>query len=136
MNRRRIVAIPLVGLALALAGCSEYETSSQNLTKAADNYEIDRRITVINGITDEVLFLVTGRCALSVDEMAAQPQLEVTCKVDAGDGDNSYKRHIFGLSDNVSYVAEQVEPVEADPFRYRFFIRPESAIPDLEVQTS
>lgn len=133
MNNRRIVPIALVVGMLALAGCSEYETSSANLVKAADNYEIERRITVINGVTDEVLFLVTGKCALSVDELASQPQLEVTCKVGEGD---EYKRHIFGLSDNVTYVAEQVDPVEADPFRYRFFIRPESAIPDLEVQTS
>jgi len=53
----------------------------------------------------------------------------VTCKI----GDNEYKKHFLGLSDNVTYFAEQIDAASADPYRYRVIFRPSTIIPDIEL---
>lgn len=67
---------------------------------------------------------------LSVTESNTQDRLEVIVKT----GPNAYKKHYLGLSDNVSYFVEQLEPAAADPFHYRVFFRPATIIPDVDVQ--
>ena len=113
--------------ALALAGCTNAETASYNLSKGADHFEIDRRIVMFNGVTDNYLLSVEGRCSIK----DANEQLEVTCRV----GPDQYKKHILGLSDNVSYFVEQLETADVSLYHYRVIFKPESIIPDLEIQT-
>lgn len=67
---------------------------------------------------------------LSVKESATQNRLEVIVKT----GPKTYKKHYLGLSDNVSYFVEQLESVEADPYHYRVFFRPQTILPDIDVQ--
>lgn len=128
--KRSIIAAVLAVLAVgALAACSDdSEVVNQNLTKAADNFEINRRIVFFNGITDTYLLEVEGRCSITDDG----GQLEVICKV----GDDSYKKSFLGLSDNVSYFAEQLEPVEASAYHYRVTFKPEVIVPTVDVRTS
>lgn len=122
------VAIGIVGV-MGLASCSsEAQMASENLSKGADQFEIDRRVVFLNGITDKYLLSIEGRCSIE-DE---GNQLEVTCKV----GENSYKKHFLGLSDNVSYFVEQLEPAEVDVYHYRVIFRPEEIIPDIDMETS
>lgn len=115
--------------ALALTGCNNAETASRNLSTAADNFEIDRRIVFFNGITDKYLLSVEGRCAITAD--AADAQLEVTCRI----GPDQYKKHFLGLSDNVSYFVEQLETADVSVYHYRVIFKPEAIVPDFEVQT-
>ncbi|MGN6724141.1 MAG: hypothetical protein ACTHJM_16155 [Marmoricola sp.] len=127
---RKIIAAGIVAAALVTAtGCAPAaKTASDNLSQAADNFEINRRIQFINGITDKVFLQIEGRC--SIDHTS--DQLAVTCKV----GDNAYKKHFLGLSNNVTYVAEQLDAAPADPYHYRVIVRPETLIPNIDVQTS
>jgi hypothetical protein len=112
-----------------LSACSdEADTVSDNLSTAADNFEVNRRIVFFNGITDTYLLEIEGRCSIT-DE---GNQLEVTCKVD----DDAYKKHFLGLSDNVSYFVEQLEPVDVDAYHYRVVFRPETILPDPDLKTS
>lgn len=113
---------------MTLAGCTAADTASHNLSEAADNFEVNRRIVFFNGITDTYLLEIQGYCSIT-DE---GNQLEVTCKV----GDDAYKKHFLGLSDNVSYFAEQLESVDVDEFHYRVIFRPETIMPDIDLQTS
>lgn len=115
---------------LLLAGCSEADVASSNLSRAADQFEIQRRVVFYNGITDSYMLTLEGRCSIEADGLDGQ--LEVTCRT----GDETYKKHFLGLSDNVTYFVEQLEPVQADPFRYRVIFRPESIIPDIDVDTN
>lgn len=115
-------------VALALTGCSEADTASENLSTAADNFEVNRRIVFFNGITDTYLLTIEGRCSI-YDE---GNQLEVTCKT----GDDKYLKHFLGLSDNVSYFVEQSEAVDVDEYHYRVIFRPETIVPDIDMETS
>jgi hypothetical protein len=125
--KRYIVAV--AALAVALAGCSsDADVASENLSKAADQFEIDRRIVFFNGITDTYLLSIEGRCSIT-DE---GNQLEVTCKVGPEDGEKGFKKHFLGLSDNVSYFVEQLEGVDVSTYHYRVIFRPEAIVPDVD----
>lgn len=101
---------------------------SENISKAADNFEVNRRIVMFNGITDQYLLIVEGRCNI-VDE---GNQLEVTCK----EGPDSFKKHFLGLSDNVSYFVEQGEPIDVSEYHYRVTFKPQAIVPDPDFRGS
>lgn len=125
----RSMKIPILAgiavAALALSGCStDADVASENLSKAADQFEINRRVVFLNGITDTYLLSIEGRCAI-VDQ---NRQLEVTCKT----GPQEYKKHFLGLSDNVSYFTEQLEGADVSTYQYRVIFKPEVIIPDID----
>jgi hypothetical protein len=109
-------------------GCSDADVASRNLSKAAEMFELERRIVFYNGITDAYILTVEGRCSI-VDTGA---KLSVTCKT----GDSDYKKHHLGLSDNVTYFSEQLEPAGVDVYRYRVIFKPEAIIPNIDLETS
>ena len=129
MKKLVAVFISLVAI-ITMVGCtSEADTVNENISKSADSFEVQRRIVFVNGITDKYLFTVEGRCSLDTTDA---DNLRVTCKV----GDKQYKRHYLGLSDNVTYFVEQTDAKTEDPFHYKILFRPESIIPDIDLQTS
>lgn len=125
MKRLLVIAAATV----AIVGCSEADTASRNLSVAADNFEVHRRIVFVNGITDKYLLTIEGLCSLGNQDKPRE--LTVTCKA----GPKLYKKHFLGLSDNVTYVAEQLEANTVDPFHYRIAFRPATIIPDIDLQT-
>ncbi len=121
---KRLIALAIVG-ALALTACtSDADVASANLSKAAEQFEIERRIVFFNGITDTYLLSIEGKC--SIEDQAIQ--LEVTCKV----GPEEFKKHFLGLSDNVSYFVEQLEGADVNVYHYRVIFKPEVIIPDID----
>lgn len=128
LRTRKILAASAAALSIAaLAGCSsDADVASKNLSKSADQFEITRRIVFLNGITDKYLLEITGRCSIT----DANRQLEVTCKI----GPNAYKKHFLGLSDNVSYMAEQLESADVSVYQYRVIFRPLEIVPDVTVR--
>lgn len=126
MNRKPIALAAL--LVVGAAACTKpADRVSKNLSVAADNFEINRRIVFYNGITDTYMLTVEGRCSLGNTD--PDGQLTVTCKL----GPDQYKKHFLGLSDNVTYFVEQTDAADADEYRYRVVFRPESVLPDPEV---
>ena len=85
----------VLGVALLAAGCSQADVASENLSKAADSFEVNRRIVFYNGISGEYMLTIEGLCSLGNADPAGQ--LSVTCKT----GPSEYKKHFLGLSDNV-----------------------------------
>lgn len=119
-----LAATATIGLA---AGCtSDADVVSQNLSKAADQFEITRRIVFFNGITDTYLLTIEGKCSIKDENR----QLEVTCKTGGGE----FKKHFLGLSDNVSYVAEQLESANVSTDHYKVIFKPSVIIPDVDVK--
>lgn len=118
-------------IVVVLAGCAtDASVASHNLSQAADMFEIDRRVVFYNGITGDYILVVEGRCSITADTL--DNQLELTCKVSP----TSYKKHFLGLSDNVTYFAEQLESASVDEYHYRVIFKPESIIPDVDLETS
>lgn len=124
--KQLMIAVAL--LPLILAACDDARLASNNLSRAADNFEIDRRIVFYNGITDTYMLTIEGRCAIT-DE---QKQLEVTCKI----GEDAYNKHFLGLSDNVTYFAEQLETADVSAYHHRIVFKPQAIIPDFDFRGS
>lgn len=127
------IAAPLAltaGLA-GLSGCgSDADIASHNISQAANMFEINRRVVFYNGITGEYMLNIEGRCSIKADR--ADNQLEVTCKT----GEGKFKKHFLGLSDNVTYFAEQVEGADASTYHYRVIFKPQSILPDMDYRGS
>ena len=120
------LAIVTAAVGLSLAGCArDADVASQNLSYAADNFEINRRIVFYNGITGGYILTIEGLCAQKPED---GKKLSVTCKT----GPGIYKKHFLGLSDNVTYFSEQIEAAPAGTYRYRVVFKPVSIIPDID----
>ena len=110
----------------ALAGCNDADVASRNLSQAADMFEINRRVVFYNGITDSYMLTIEGLCSLGNND--GPGELTVTCKT----GPKAFKKHFLGLSDNVTYFVEQLEPVEASVYHYRVIFKPQTILPDID----
>ncbi|MET8797632.1 hypothetical protein ABZV91_14485 [Nocardia sp. NPDC004568] len=110
---------------LVSTGCSsDADVVSGNLSEKSDRFEINRRVVFFNGITDKYLLSIEGMCSIK-DE---NDQLEVTCKT----GNDEYKKHFLGLSDNVSYFVEQLEAADVSRYHYKVIFKPEVIVPDVD----
>ena len=119
----------LCAAALALSACDrDADVASKNVSRAADMFEVQRRIVFYNGSTDTYMLQITGRCSIKSD--GRDKQLEVICKA----GEGRFKKHFLGLSDNVSYVVEQLNPVAASVYHYRAVFKPQSILPDIDAR--
>lgn len=127
---KKLLAAIMIGATLILGACTEADTVSENLSKSADSFEVERRVVFFNGITDKYLLTIEGLCSLGNND--GEKKLTVTCKT----GEGEYKKHYLGLSDNVSFFVEQTDAENVDPYHYRVIFRPESIIPDIDLQTS
>ena len=122
------ILFAMVLLASFVAGCAQpADVASRNLSLAADNFEVTRRIVFYNGINGDYILVLEGLCSLGNYDQPGE--LSVTCQT----GPNAFKKHFLGLSDNVTYFAEQIESVVADPYHYRVIFRPTTIVPDIEV---
>ena len=131
MKKSKIFApVAAIAAALSLAACNAADTASRNISYESDNFKVIRRIVFVNGITDKYLLSIEGLCSITKDK--EDNQLEVTCKTD----ENEYKKHYLGISDNVTYFVEQMEGSDVDTFHYKVAFRPETLLPDIDLQTS
>lgn len=127
-HRKIILTVAALGLAVSLVGCSDADVASNNLSQDSDNFKIARKIVFYNGITDKYILTIEGFCSIHVD--TGENQLEVTCKT----GDNEYKKHFLGLSNNVTYFVEQVDGANVSKDHYKVVLKPETVVPGFEVR--
>lgn len=114
---------------LTLYGCdNSADVVSRNLSTASDNFEVNRRFVFYNGITGEYMLTIEGLC--SKDNSSTPQTLGVVCQV----GPNQYKKHMLGLSDNVTWFMEQVDSVKASPYFYRVTFKPSVIVPDIHIE--
>lgn len=118
----------LLFAALALSACSDADVASSNISKAADNFEVNRRIVFYNGITGEYMLSIEGLCSKGNQDKARE--VTITCKT----GQGAYKKHFLGLSDNVTFVIEQMEPLPAGTNHYVVNFKPAAILPDIRLR--
>ena len=124
---KKIMFVVTAVLALAvLAACTDADVASKNLSKAADQFEINRRVVFYNGITGEYMLTIEGLCSLGNADTSGQRS--ITCKT----GPDQYKKHFLGLSDNVTYFVEQMESKGVSTYHYRVVFKPQALLPDLD----
>lgn len=127
MKKLVSVLVVFVGL-FVLAGCDDAEVVSHNISKDADNFKVQRKVTFINTVTDEVLYTVEGNFAIVAD--TEDNQLEITART----GEDTYQKHFLGLSPTTVYIVEQTEWVEASKYNFKITIKPSAVIPEVEVR--
>ena len=130
MKRIIISMVALLMMIPIFTGCtqSDADVAAKNISKAAEQFEVYRRITFINGITDKYLLVIEGRCSVETADAGLAGALEVTCKLP----DGKFKKSFLGLSDNVSYIVEQPEGISASTTRYRVIFKPETIVPNFD----
>ena len=117
-------------VAILVSGCSDADVASSNLSKAADNFEVTRRIVFYNSITGDYMLTIEGLCSLGNND--TDRKLSVTCKT----GQAAYKKHFLGLSNNVTFFVEQTDPMPVDTYHYRVFFKPEAILPNIDFKVS
>jgi len=121
--KRTICILTLIMLAISLAGCTEASRVSYNLSQEADNFNDIRQLTVINCLQGDVLFQMTGKMSITAD--TADNQLEIVVEDENGE----YKKHFIGLSDNVTYVVEDITSGDVSKYQYTLNFNPNMWIP-------
>lgn len=122
--KKKILAVLLsVPLVFMLSGCSEASKVSHNLSLEADNFNDVLQVTVINCLQGDVLFQMTGKMSITAD--TSDNQLEVVVEDEKGE----YKKHFIGLSDNVTYVVEDITAGDVSKYKYTLNFNPEMWIP-------
>ena len=123
---KKIMAILIIILCLVgcLTSCTEAENVNHNLSQAADNFEVVRKITVYNARTDMIIMEMEGLMSLSNNSTS---ELVVTCKV----GEDEYKKNYVYLNEYVIYVVEDITGTTTDPYHYKIHFY--TAIPDIDL---
>ena len=117
-----------VGVAVYnLTGCNafgpEVNRVTENISQKADNFNVTRRLTVINTRSHKPMFELVGNFSLKVDHN--DNQLEVTCET----GKDEYKKHFIGLNDETAYIVEDLCGASVDKYSYEVNFLPEAIKP-------
>lgn len=132
MIRNRIIlyVLPLLVAPLMLSACgsSDADVAAKNISKAAEQFEVARRIVAVNGITDKYLLEVEGYCSVETVDSGLAGAASVTCKL----GPGKFKKSYVYLSDNVTFIVQQIDPIDVSTTHYRMIFKPEVIIPDID----
>lgn len=126
--KKVLITITLLIALLGVAGCTQADKVSENLSQEADNFNVVRQLTVINCLQGDVLFQMTGKFSIYAD--TADNQLEVVVE----DENGKYQKHLIGLSDNVTYTVEQKRYEDVSNYRYTLNFNPDMWFP-VDVKT-
>lgn len=125
---KRVISILLVAIAICclFTGCTEAEKVNYNISKDSNYFQSERRVTVYNARTDNVIMYLEGYIDISNND---NDELVVTAKV----GKDSYKKNYVYLNDYTLYVVEDINGTHTDPYHYKVYFNT-SVLPDVEVK--
>lgn len=107
-----------IALFLSIMSCRQSDIVSYNVSKEADNFNVCRRITVINSRTDTVIYELEGVFSLN---NGVNDELEIICQT----GENEYKKHFVYLTDTILYVVEDIQGADVSPYHYEVTFYPQ-----------
>ena len=117
-----VVLVFVAIVAITLTGCSQADRVSANVSKEANNFNVTRRLVVINARTDKPIFELIGNFSVS---NSAYNELEITCEV----GQGIYKKHYVYLNEWTIYVIEDVSGAYVSKYHYEINFLPEMIVP-------
>lgn len=118
----------VVLILMLLTGCSQADVVSNNLSKQADNFNVLRRITVINGISDDIMYQMTGKFSLDTDSQDRKIDLIIENE------DGSYSKNFIGYSDNTNYIIEDLDTNYVEKYKFTINYNPKMWVP-VEIDT-
>lgn len=126
--RKKVISILLAAIAICFlfTGCTEAEKVNYNISKESNYFQSERRVTVYNARTDNVIMYLEGYIDISNND---NDELVVTAKV----GKDSYKKNYVYLNDYTLYVVEDINGTHTDPYHYKVYFNT-SVLPDVEVK--
>lgn len=130
MNKKIACILTVLSITVGtITGCAtQADVVSQNLSKEADNFNVLRQVTVINCIGNDILFQMTGKMSISKDN--TDNQLEIVVE----DEDGSYQKGLIGLSDNVTYIVNDLETNYVSRYKFTINYNPKMWLP-VEIKT-
>lgn len=129
---KKRAALLAMGATLSLAACgSNADKVSDNISKEAEKFNVQRRIIGVNGITDKVEFEVEGKCSIEGAGLGKLNALLVICK----HGPSDFRKHYIGMSDNMFFVSTQLKGIKVSEFRTKVILKPQNIVPDLDLVT-
>lgn len=123
MKKKVFCLLLAVVMCFGVTGCTEAERASYNISKQADNFNVLRQLTVINNVTGDTIYTMTGKFSIDVDE--TESQLEVTVEND----DDSYSKHFVGLNDVTTYTVVDIDTNYVDKYKFTINYNPKMWIP-------
>ncbi|MBW7573899.1 beta-sandwich lipoprotein [Caproiciproducens faecalis] len=126
MKKIIFALIMTLALLIGVSGCSEADKVNSNISKQADYFGCERRITVYNARTDKVILTMEGYMSLSNDDNS---ELVVTCKI----GPDKYKKDYVYLSNSTLYVCEDISGTDTDPYHYKVYFHT-NVLPSVETK--
>nr|DAH27731.1 MAG TPA: protein of unknown function DUF4972 [Caudoviricetes sp.] len=122
------ILLALCGLSVTASGCSESEADkvNHNISQQAEYFQSERRVTVWNARTDNVIMYIEGYINISNN---STDELVITAKV----GADSYKKNYVYLNDYTLYVVEDINGTHTDPYHYKLYFNT-NVLPDIELK--
>ena len=126
MKRAAFALLLLVAICTCFISCSEASRVNRNISKQAQYFDCERRVTVYNARTDKVILYIEGYINISNDN--AHSELVVTAKV----GNETYKKNYVYLNEYTMYVVEDINGTHTDPYHYKVYF--DAKWPDIEIK--
>lgn len=124
---KKILLALALAISILLCGCSsEAEKANYNISKQADYFESERKITVYNARTDKVIMEAEGYMSISNN---SNNELVCTVKV----GPDSYRKNYIYLNDYTMYVVEDITGTHTDPYHYKLYFHTD-ILPSVETR--
>jgi hypothetical protein len=126
MFKKIFAVLTALMVLFAVAGCSEADKVNHNISQQAEYFKSERRVTVWNARTDNVIMYIEGYINISNN---STDELVVTAKV----GENSYKKNYVYLNDYTLYVVEDINGTHTDPYHYKLYFNT-NVLPEVELK--
>lgn len=126
MKKISVIIVVMVIASILLTGCTEADKVNANISKQADYFECERKITVYNARTDMIILEAEGYMSISNN---ANGELVCTVKT----GPNEYKKNYIYLNEYTMYVVEDITGTHTDPYHYKLYFHTEIPV-DVELK--
>lgn len=126
MFKKILAVLATLMVLFAAAGCSEADKANHNISQQAEYFQSERRVTVWNARTDNVIMYIEGYINISNN---STDELVVTAKV----GEDSYKKNYVYLNDYTLYVVEDINGTHTDPYHYKLYFNT-NVLPEVELK--
>jgi len=126
MFKKIFAVLTALMVLFTVTGCSEADKVNHNISQQAEYFQSERRVTVWNARTDNVIMYIEGYINISNN---STDELVVTAKV----GENSYKVNYVYLNDYTLYVVEDISGTHTDPYHYKLYFNT-NVLPEAELK--